>query len=96
MNSTTIEGQGQSVTGGIKKAVGNVTGDDQLQASGAADQVGGDAKQMIGAAKDAIANPGPLLDKAKAFAKDRPWATAALVGTLGLALINTLRGKTAD
>ena len=33
------------------------------------------------------------VDKAKTFARDRPWATAALVGVLGLAVINTLRGK---
>jgi ElaB/YqjD/DUF883 family membrane-anchored ribosome-binding protein len=31
--------------------------------------------------------------KAKAFAKDRPWATAAAVGVIGMALLNTLRGK---
>jgi hypothetical protein len=35
----------------------------------------------------------PLVDKAKAFAKSRPFASAALVGVLGIALINTLRGK---
>jgi len=35
----------------------------------------------------------PLADKAKAFAKARPYATAALVGTVALALFNTLRGK---
>ena len=35
----------------------------------------------------------PLTDKATAFAKARPWATAALVGTVALAVINTLRGK---
>ena len=96
MNSTTIEGQGQNVAGNVKEAVGKVTGDDQLQAKGAADQFTGDAKQVVGAARDAIANPGPLVDKARAFARERPWATAALVGTLGIALINTLRGKGAN
>lgn len=33
------------------------------------------------------------LGKAKAFAKQRPAATAALAGVLGLALLNTLRGR---
>ena len=41
-------------------------------------------------ASDAIT---PIADKAKAFAKARPYATAALVGTVALALFNTLRGK---
>jgi hypothetical protein len=36
---------------------------------------------------------GPLADKAKAFAKARPFATATLAGVLGVALLNTLRGK---
>ena len=93
MNSTTLEGQGQNLTGNVKEAVGNATGDDSLASRGAADQVVGDAKQMVGAAKDAIANPGPVIDKAKAFAKERPWTTAALLGTLGIAVFNTLRGK---
>ncbi|WP_176473134.1 hypothetical protein [Sphingomonas lenta] len=41
-------------------------------------------------AKDAI---NQNLGKAKAFAKQRPAATAALAGVLGLALLNTLRGR---
>ncbi|UAK23626.1 hypothetical protein [Sphingomonas nostoxanthinifaciens] len=36
---------------------------------------------------------GPLIDQAKAFAKARPWASATLAGVIGIALINTLRGK---
>jgi len=35
---------------------------------------------------------GPIIDKAKSFAKDRPWATATLVGVTAIALLNTLRG----
>ena len=34
----------------------------------------------------------PLTEKAKNFAKDRPWASAALVGVAAVALLNTLRG----
>jgi ElaB/YqjD/DUF883 family membrane-anchored ribosome-binding protein len=44
-------------------------------------------------ARDAIANPGPVVEKAKSFAKERPYAAAALVGVVGLAILNTLRGK---
>src|SRR6478609_4956320 len=35
---------------------------------------------------------GPIVDKAKSFAKDRPWATGALLGVTAIALLNTLRG----
>ena len=93
MNSTTLEGQGQSLAGSAKEGIGNVTGDSSLQGSGIADQLTGNAKQIAGAAKDVIANPAPMIDKAKGFAKERPFATAALVGVVGMALLNTLRGR---
>uniref|UniRef100_UPI0035C9D0FC CsbD family protein n=1 Tax=uncultured Sphingomonas sp. TaxID=158754 RepID=UPI0035C9D0FC len=93
MNSTQLEGAGQDLGGNIKEAAGNITGDQTLEGKGIADQVVGNAKQVAGAAIDAVSNPGPLVDKARSFARQRPYATAALVGVLGLALINTLRGK---
>ncbi len=34
----------------------------------------------------------PLTEKAKSFAKARPWTSAAFVGIAGLALLNALRG----
>jgi ElaB/YqjD/DUF883 family membrane-anchored ribosome-binding protein len=34
-----------------------------------------------------------MANKATKFAKERPWATAALAGVVGMALLNTLRGK---
>jgi len=34
----------------------------------------------------------PLTEKAKNFARDRPWASAALIGVAAVALLNTLRG----
>lgn len=34
---------------------------------------------------------GPLADKAKTFAKERPWATAALLGTVAAAVLGSLR-----
>ncbi len=36
---------------------------------------------------------GQYVEKARAFAKAKPAATAALAGVLGLALLNTLRGR---
>jgi uncharacterized protein YjbJ (UPF0337 family) len=56
----------------------------------AAGNATGTANKAIGTATDTVA---PLADKARAFAKDRPFATAALVGVVGIALLNTLRGK---
>jgi hypothetical protein len=34
-----------------------------------------------------------LVNKAKAFAKEHRWATATLAGVVGVALLNTLRGR---
>lgn len=47
--------------------------------------------QKTGAGSQSALNQN--LDKAKAFAKARPAATAALAGVVGLALLNTLRGR---
>ena len=35
----------------------------------------------------------PLIDKAKGFAKARPWASATLLGVAAIAVLNTLRGR---
>jgi len=94
MNEDTLAGEGRNLGGKVKEVVGKATGDQTTQAQGVADQVAGNLQQSYGAAKDAIAQgAGPLADKAKTFAKERPWATAALVGTIALAVFNTLRGK---
>lgn len=93
MNSTTLKGEAQDFGGNLKEAAGKLTGDTSLQGSGVADQVVGNAKQVAGAAIDAVSNPGPVIDKVRSFARERPYATAALVGVLGLAVMNTLRGK---
>jgi hypothetical protein len=35
----------------------------------------------------------PLTEKAKAFAKERPWTSAALVGIAAIATLTSLRGR---
>lgn len=35
----------------------------------------------------------PLTEKARNFAKDRPWTSVAFAGVAALAVLNTLRGK---
>ena len=79
MNSDTLEGQGRNVGGQIKQAVGNATGDGALQDRGVADQVSGTVQNGYGKVRD--------------FAKARPFAFAAVAGVIGVALLNTLRGK---
>ena len=94
MSITTLKGDGNELGGKFKEAAGDLTGDRSLQSSGVADQVTGKVQQGVGAARDAISeNVAPLADKAKGFAKQRPFATAALVGVVGIALLNTLRGR---
>ena len=91
--TTTLDGNATQLGGQAKEAAGNVTGNEKLQGSGVVDQISGFAQKNLGSAKDLAAQAGPLADKAKGFAKARPAATAALVGVIGLALFNTLRGK---
>lgn len=79
MEATALKGDGQVVGGNVKEAVGTLTGDQATKNAGVADQLTGKTNQAIGAAKG--------------FAKDRPFAAAALAGVVGLALLNTLRGK---
>ncbi len=46
-----------------------------------------------GTTNQAMAGAGELAGKAKQFAKDRPYTAAALAGVVGLAILNTLRGR---
>ena len=79
MNSDTLGGQGKNVAGQVEEVLGKATGDAQMQNSGVADQLSGTLQNAYGKARD--------------FARDRPFATAALAGVVGVALLNTLRGK---
>lgn len=90
METDTVIGEGRKVGGKVEESVGKATGDASLQGDGIVDQLGGQLQKTLGSAKDTV---GPLADQARRFARERPWTTAALLGTIGLALINTLRGK---
>jgi uncharacterized protein YjbJ (UPF0337 family) len=79
VNSDKFIGQSKNVTGQVKEVVGKAAGDEQMQGSGIADQASGNLQNAYGKARD--------------FARDRPFATAALAGVIGLAFLNTLRGK---
>jgi len=44
------------------------------------------------AIREHFSGDAPLVEKAKGFAKARPWSSAALVGVAAIALVNTIRG----
>ena len=92
MTDTQLSGEGQDLKGKVKETAGDLTGDRSLQGEGLTDQVTGKLQKAFGKVGDA-AGANPLTDKARTFARERPWATAALAGVLGVALLNTLRGK---
>lgn len=96
MNQDQIEGTATDVTGKVKETLGQATGDTQTQNAGLADQISGKVQKTFGDTKETVArNAAPLADKARKFANERPFAAAALAGVVGLAILNTLRGKTA-
>lgn len=88
--SDAFTGEINDVTGKVKETAGAATGDRSLQAGGVVDQVKGAVQKAIAPGVDGQPQ---AVGKAKAFAKERPWATAALLGVLSLATLGTLRGK---
>lgn len=94
MNDDQIGGEGRDIAGKLKETAGDLTGSTSLQSEGLADQLQGKAQKAYGAATEALSGGvGPLVDQAKGFARKRPFAAAALFGVLGVAILNTLRGK---
>jgi len=79
MNIDTIAGEGTQTKGDFKRGLGEVTGDQQLQQDGTADQLSGSLRKGIGQVRD--------------FARKNPAATYTAAGIFGLALLNSLRGK---
>lgn len=88
MNNDTLEGQARTIGGRVKETTGVLAGDDRLRGEGVADQVGGHTQKAVGSLRDAVA---PLADQARGFAKSRPFAAAAVIGVLGIGLLNSLR-----
>ena len=94
MNTDTLTGAATDLGGKLKEGVGPATGDRTLREEGNGDQLGGKVQQRYGEAKNTIEDTlRPAIDQVRQFVRDRPFASAALGGVLGLALINTLRGK---
>ncbi|PXA94092.1 hypothetical protein DMC47_21140 [Nostoc sp. 3335mG] len=49
--------------------------------------------KLADAFKKHFGGDAPIADKARGFAKERPWTSAALAGVAAIAVLNTLRGK---
>ena len=54
MDKDRIAGAANQAKGSIKKGVGELTGDQKLQAEGMADKAKGKAQSAVGGAKDAV------------------------------------------
>jgi uncharacterized protein YjbJ (UPF0337 family) len=94
MNEDTLKGSGQDLAGKVKETAGNAIGDNSLKGEGLADQLAGKAQKAIGSVKELVAgDAGSTVDRFKQFARDKPFATAAAIGVVGIALLNTLRGR---
>ncbi|QCB43470.1 CsbD family protein [Sphingomonas sp. PAMC26645] len=94
MNTDTLSGAATDVSGKVKETLGGAIGDKSLQSEGAADRLTGTVQKTVGQAKDVVEeNIRPLVDYVRQFSKERPFTAAAVAGVLGIALINTLRGK---
>jgi hypothetical protein len=48
---------------------------------------------LTDAFREHFSGDAPLTEKAKGFAKARPWTSAAFVGIAAVAILNTLRGR---
>jgi uncharacterized protein YjbJ (UPF0337 family) len=94
MNTDTLSGTATDTSGKVKETLGGAIRDKSLQNEGVADQLSGTVQKTVGQAKDVVEeNVRPLVDYVRQFSKERPFAAAAVAGVLGIALINTLRGK---
>jgi uncharacterized protein YjbJ (UPF0337 family) len=54
MDKDRIEGAANQAKGGIKQAVGKMTGDAKLQTEGVADKAAGKVQNAVGGMKDAV------------------------------------------
>ncbi len=90
MNNDTIEGGARDITGRAKEATGVLIGDERLRGDGVTDQIGGNTQKAVGSIRDVVA---PIVGETRAAIRKKPLAAAALIGVVGLALLNTLRGR---
>jgi uncharacterized protein YjbJ (UPF0337 family) len=80
MNIDTLAGEGTNMKGRFKESLGVAVGDRELQSDGAADQVSGNTRKLVGSLRD--------------FVRDQPVVAAAVALVVGIALAGGLRGRT--
>lgn len=94
MNENMLAGEGRDIAGKVAETAGDLTDDRALQAEGLGNQLRGKAQKVAGAARDALALDGePLVERSRRFIRERPFLAATLAGVVGLALLNTVRGR---
>ena len=54
MDKERLKGMGNKIKGEVKKAAGEMTGDEKLEAEGHMDKAKGEVQQKVGEAKDAV------------------------------------------
>lgn len=54
MDENRVEGVARTIGGKVESGIGNLTGDQKMQAEGVVDKVGGKAQRMYGNAKDSV------------------------------------------
>jgi uncharacterized protein YjbJ (UPF0337 family) len=83
MKSEQVKGAMEKVAGKAQGFLGDLTGDEQLQAQGLARETAGQLQQTYGDALDNVSD----------FAKQKPLATVAVVAGLGLLVGLLLRRR---
>jgi len=83
MKSEQVKGTVEKVAGKAQGFLGDLTGDEQLQAQGLARQTAGQLQQTYGDALDTVSD----------FARNKPLATVAVVAGIGLLMGLLLRRR---
>ncbi|MEZ0496339.1 CsbD family protein [Sphingomonas sp. IW22] len=83
MNENIVEGAVREMGGNVKKAVGDIAEDRELQAEGAGDAAGGRAQKSLGHLQAAVEDTlAPAID----FARRQPLAALGIAAAAGAAL----------
>lgn len=90
MNEDQAQGEVKDVVGKVEETAGDIAGDAELRSSGLLDQIAGRLQRLFGTVTEEAR---PAAEKARKFARERPVASAAVAGVVGLAILNSLRGR---
>ncbi len=80
-----------TVTDTIANTVGDTVKEARLAANDA--PVSNSKTKLTDAFREHFSGDAPFVDKARGFAKERPWTSVALAGVAAIAVLNSLRGK---